>query len=258
MSSAERPTSAARIPLVGSPGHVPDPLPSTLSVEEESVASLELGSAFELASAELGFAAAAWLFVDEVAAFGGDGFVAGLREDLGTSFSVLDVVAGLWLNGVRPRAIDTSAIRGALEGTRRLLVVGIESRHLDALVEDLPKDTRIGLLSYRLQRVDWERVLSNYEGRVEAVDVAEFQGWAGARSTILTFAYGVRDERVHVLPAFLRVAGPDVRTQFRDIIGWDVLGSPPEVYPRRLVETTTSELTCIVGPKGDSEDAWRP
>lgn len=206
----------------------------------------ELAPAFELASAELGFAAAAWLFVERVAELSGREAVLALREELGASFSVLDFVAARWLAGERAGDVDTSGMRAVLSGVRRVLVVGLEARHLDALVRDLDASIRIGLLTYRLQRVDWSRVVDNYGGRIEPVSLTEFQAWAGSRSAILTFVYGVQDDRMNVLPAFLRVTGSDVRTQFRDVIGWDVLGAAPEVYPRYLVEALTSELTSLV------------
>ena len=236
-----------RIPLVGGP--VP-PLPpsarSALTLEEREIASLDLGAAFELASAELGFAAASWLFVEQVASAGGAPAVERLRDELGESFSVLHHVAERWLDGERARPVDTSAVTSALGGARRVLVVGVEASHLDALARDLAPDVRLGLLTYRMQRVDWDRVIGNHDGRVEPVDLGEFQGWAGARSAILTFVYGRRGDLANVLSAFLRVTGPDVRTQFRDIVGWDVLGAAPEVYPRYLVETSIRELTALV------------
>lgn len=244
------PLSVPRIPLPGAPAAPPEPAPSAVSLEEREIASMELGGAFELASAELGFAAASWLFVERVAELSGRDGVDALRDELGPSFSVLDFVATRWLAGERTRPIRTDGVRAALGGLRRLLVVGLEARHLDALVSDLDTSVRIGLLTYRLQRVEWERVIGNYGGRVEPVDVAEFQGWAGARAGILTFVYGGRGDLVNVLSAFLRVLGPDVRTQFRDIVGWDVLGGMPEVYPRYLVETLASELTALVGVDG--------
>lgn len=236
-----------RIPLAGGPVPlVEPPAPSTLTLEEREIASLDLGAAFELASAELGFTAASWLFVEQVASAGGAPAVERLRDELGDSFSVLHFVAERWLEGERARPIDTKAVTTALAGARRVLVVGVEASHLDALARDLAPDVRLGQLTYRMQRVDWERVIGNHNGRVEAVDLGEFQGWAGARSAILTFVYGTRGALANVLSAFLRVAGPDVRTQFRDIIGWDVLGAPPEVYPRYLVETSLTELTALV------------
>lgn len=243
--------SSYRIPLVGGPAPAPPPpAPSALTLEEREIASLGLGAAFELASAELGFAAASWLFVEQVAALGGREAVVALRDELGSSFSALHYVATRWLAGERAPEIRTSGVNSALEGARRVLVVGLEARHLDALARDLDPSVRLGLLTYRLQRVEWDRVIANWGGRVEPVDVAEFQGWAGARSAILTFVYGVRGHVMNVLSAFLRVVGPDVRTQFRDIVGWDVLGGTPEVYPRYLVETLTSELTALVDVDG--------
>lgn len=238
-----------RIPLVGAPASASpaSDAAAPLTIEQRTVAALGLGGAFELASAELGFGSAAWLFVEQIAAISGDAAVAELREQLGSSFSVLDLIAKRWLDGERPERVETAPIQRALRGARRLLVIGLEARHLDAIVRDLPADVRIGLLTYRLQRVDWERVLGNFGGRVEAVSLSEFQSWAGARSALLTFVYGTRGLTMYVLSAFLRVYGSDVRTQFRDIIGWDVLGAPPEIYPRYLVESATTDLTLLVG-----------
>lgn len=245
--SEREPLSSHRIPLLGAPASpVPQPPASPLTVEERAIASMDLGAAFELASAELGFASASWLFAEQVAAVSGPEAVAALRDELGGSFSVLDFVATRWLEGARAPRIETTAVRKALSGARRVLVVGLEANHLDALARDLEPSVKIGLLTYRLQRVDWERVIGNYGGRIEPVDLAEFQGWAGARSAVLTFIYGTRGDLMHVLSAFLRVVGPDVRTQFRDIVGWNVLGGTLELYPRYLVETLTSELTALV------------
>lgn len=244
MSSSGRPASV-RIRLLGAPS-APAPPASEVTIEERAIGRLGLGAAFELASAELGFVTASWLFVDEIARLSGEDGVASLRDELGPMFSVLDFVATEWLEGKRERSIRTDAIVQALTGTRRVLVVGLEAGHLDALGRVLDPATRIGLVAYRLQKVDWKRVIDNYRGRVELVDLASFQGWAGARSAIVTFVYGMRETRVNVLSAFLRVMGSDVRTQFRDIIGWSVLSGPPEIYPRYLVETLATELTDII------------
>jgi hypothetical protein len=246
---ADRPLSDHRIPLLGAPVE-PAPSASEISSEERAIGSFGLGSAFDLASAELGFVSASWLFLDQVAKLSGREGVLALRDELGSSFSVLDFVASEWLEGKRGRTIKTEAILQALEGTRRVLVVGLEAAHLDVLARELHPTVRIGLVTYRLQRVDWARVIDNYAGRVEAVDLASFQGWAGARSAVLTFVYGVREPVINVLSAFLRVIGSDVRTQFRDIIGWNVLARPPDVYPRYLVEALSSELTELVDETG--------
>lgn len=251
--SEREPRSSHRIPLLGGPAPLPPPAPSsTVDVEDRVIASLDLGAAFDLACAELGFAAASWLFVEQVAALEGKAAVAALRDELGPTFSVLDFVATRWLAGEPRTPVESAPVIEALSGTRRILVVGLEANHLDVLLRDLDPSIRVGLLTFRMQRVDWDRVLGNHDGRVEAVDVAEFQGWAGARSAMLTFIYGSRGRLMHVLPAFLRVAGPDVRTQFRDIVGWNVLGGALELYPRHLVETPTSDLTLLV-PGGPGE-----
>lgn len=243
--SEQVPRFSQRIPIVGGPSAPPASVREVTS-DERAIGRLGLGSAFELASAELGFVAASWLFVDQVAALTGEDGVRSLRDELGPSFSVLDFVASEWLEGKRSRDVKTSAIASALEGIRRLVIVGVETRHIDAVVQVLPKSTRIGLVTYRLQAVDWSRVVSNYQGRVEPLDLASFQGWSGARSAIVTFIYGARPPRINVLSAFLRVAGPDVRTQFRDIIGWNTLSAAPEVYPRYLVETLSTDLTELI------------
>ncbi len=246
MSERSPAASSARIPLVGAPLSLPRTPEPPPDVEERALARTDLGSAFELASAELGFAAASWLFVENVAKVGGDAAVRALGDELGTTFSVLDLVVRRWLEGRRRPHVDAGRLRSALHGVRRVLVVGVEAEHLDALARALDPTVRLGLLTYRLQRVDWPRVLANFGDRIEPVDLAEFQGWAGARSGLLTFVYGERHGLVNVLSAFLRVSGPDVRTQFREIIGWDVLGAAPDVYPRYLVETAVSDLTAFV------------
>lgn len=212
----------------------------------EEIASLR--DAFEQGAGELGFADTAWLFVERVAELRGEPGVVALRDLLGQTFPTLHFVASRYLSGGRREPVDVSVVAELLRGTRRVLIVGLEAAHLDALVQALPRETRIGLLTYRLLPVDWDRVLSNHPGRVEAVDLTVFQTWAGARSAILTFTYGRRAERVYVLPAFARISGADVRTQFRDLVGWDVLGGVPAVYPRWLIELPASELTRLVEP----------
>jgi hypothetical protein len=250
--SERDPLPSQSIPLLGAPASLPPARPSgALPPERREIAATEFGSAFELASAELGFVSASWLFVEAVAKASGDEAVAALRDELGASFSVLEHVATQWLEGERPKPVDTRAVTAALAGARRVLVVGVEANHIDALVRDLDPSVAVGLVTYRLQEVDWARVIDNFGGRVEPVDLAEFQAWAGARSAILTFVYGTRGELMNVLPAFLRVVGADVRTQFRDVIGWSVIDRAPEVYPRYLVETLTSELTMLVEPGED-------
>lgn len=203
-----------------------------------------LDQAFEVAMGELGFATAAWLFLHEVAKAGGDALVQALRDAHGRTFPVLDAVAASWLKGQRGPLIDVATIVSACAGVRRLLVVGLESDFLDALLPQL-RDVDVGLLRYSLVEVDWARVQANYAGRVTLIELHSFQDFAGSKSALLTFLYGQNGHTTHVRPAWLRLIGTDVRTQFRSVIGWDVLRAPLEVYPRWLVETSTQDFSSI-------------
>lgn len=205
-----------------------------------------LGQAFTVAAGELGMACAAWLFVENVAQEGGAGGVAALRDALGRSFPVLDAVAGEWLAGSRALQVDPSAVLAACEGASEVVVVGLESFFLDALVARLPPSTRCALLCHSPFEVDWERVLSNHRGRVSPVNLESFQSWAGPRSVLLTFAYGAGSSSTYVLPAWVRATGEDVRTQFRSLMAWNVLPAPMFVYPRWLVEVDAASFTHVV------------
>ncbi len=225
--------------------------PSARATEFERQASaIPAGAeqAFTIAAGELGFASAAWLFIREAAADGGDARVLALQDALGRSFPVLDAIAAVWLDGERAPHIDVAGALAALEGSKRVLVVGIEADHLDALVPRLPAEMTIALLDHSVIDADWERVLANYGGRVQRTALASFHTLAGAHSTLLTFVYGHDDHHVNVRPAWLRVLGPDVRAQFRAFVGWDVLPRPLYLYPRWLHEVPLAELTTLVGP----------
>ena len=84
---------------------------------------------------------------------------------------------------------------------------------------------------------DARRIVANFGGRVELVAMGDVQRWAGRSSALLTFGYGGRHSTVYVTPAWLRVAGSDIRPQFRTLVAWDVLGEPTPLYPRWFVET---------------------
>lgn len=205
-----------------------------------------LEQAFGVAATELGFCSAAWLFVRELAGAGGDSLVEQLRDQLGRSFPVLHAVAEQWLEGWRQPALAPEQVAAACAGAATLLVVGVEADFLDALIP-LLKGCRVMLLRYSsFGDVDWERLLSNYAGRVEPTDLASFQSWAGTRTAVLTMVYGADDHTAHVLPAWVRLMGEDVRTQFRAFIGWDVLRRPMYVYPRWLVAVPRADFTVIV------------
>lgn len=203
-----------------------------------------LEQAFMVAAGELGMCGAAWLFAENVAQDDGDRGVASLRDTLGRSFPVLDAVAERWLEGDRRPRPDPAPALAACANASRVVVVGLEAFHLDALVAGLGR-ARCGLIQSSPFDVDWERALSNYDGRVEPLELEHFQAWAGPSSVLLTFAYGVQGHSTHVVPAWLRVIGEDVRTQFRSLVAWDVLRAPMFVYPRWLVEVPLSVFTDV-------------
>lgn len=209
--------------------------------------------AFRLAAAELGMASAAWVTVEACADAAGDAAVAELRDALGRDWPVLDAVCAGWLQGARRPRPAPGALQAALAGTQRLVIVGHEALWIDALVAALPAPVAGGAPALRLGLVcegdplaDWDRVLANQAGRVERLGLADFQAWAGPRSSLLTFVYGQGQGTVFVLPPWLRVSGSDVRLQFRQLLGWSVLGLPLQVYPRWLVSAAADTLTELV------------
>lgn len=201
-----------------------------------------------MAVGELGHASAAWLFAREVAASAGEPGVGALRDGLGREFPVLDAVCERWLTGRRAPDVDPTAVAAACSGATRVLVVGVEAGHLDALLPAL-REARVGLVRLGDVEADWSRVLANLDGpgrRVEGVDLADVARWAGARSVLLTFAYGRSTQTTHVLPSWVRVHGPDVRTSFRALVAWDVLGVPMFVHPRWLVSVALEEFSHVI------------
>lgn len=206
--------------------------------------------AFRLAAAELGMASAAWITVEACSEAAGDGAVHELRDALGREWPVLDAVCAGWLQGARRPRPAVAPLQAALAGTQRLVIVGHEALWLDALVAAQSTAgapaLRLGLVCEGDPLADWDRVLANQAGRVERLGLADFQGWAGPRSSLLTFVYGQGNGTVFVLPPWLRVSGSDVRLQFRQLLGWSVLGLPLQVYPRWLVAAAADTLTELV------------
>ncbi len=142
--------------------------------------------------------------------------------------------------------IDAERAAAALEGARRVVIVGLESDFLDALVPRLTA-VELGLVTVSNGLdPDWRRVLANYDGRIAPVDLADIQRWSGRHSALLTFVYGADEDHAHVVPAWLRVSGPDVRTQFRTLAGWDVLGAPMSLFPRWLVPASRADFSQLV------------
>jgi hypothetical protein len=205
-----------------------------------------LDQAFGAVAGELGMASASWIFVRAVARCTGDPGVAALAEGAGAAFPVLDAVARGWLGGLRETSLDPRPALVAVGKATRLVVVGVESSHLDALVQELDPAVKVALIAHSPFPVDWDRVLDNYGGRVERVDLDTFQHWAGGKSALLTFAYGREDSRTAVAPLWLRACGADVRAQFRALVAWNVLGASLQLYPRWLVEVEADTFTHFV------------
>ncbi len=205
-----------------------------------------LGRTFLLAAGELGFFSAARIFVRETAAaYGADG-VRALREQHGRDYSVLDAVAARYLDTGTLPGVDATRAAAALSDASRVLVVGFEADALDLLVPLLPA-VPAGLLMQRsLGPVDWDRVLANFDDRLKAVPFDDLQKWAGSRAALLTFVYGTSGSLAHVSSEWLRVMGPDVRPQFRSLLGWDLLPGGPEVYPRWLADADIDTFSILV------------
>jgi hypothetical protein len=207
-----------------------------------------LAQAFLAATSELGMASAAHLFAREIVAAGGDAGLAAARDDLGRAFPVFHCVAGGWLAGERGPAPRTAPALAATAGLARLLVVGLETAWLDALLP-LLSGIEVGLLREDTALVgDFRRVLANYEGLAVGVDLVDLSRWSGRRSGLLTFVYGSDGHVAHVPGAWQRVSGPDVRTQFAALIGWNILGEPMDLYPRWLAEAGVGDFSHLVGP----------
>jgi hypothetical protein len=207
-----------------------------------SVLPSGLEQALNAVAGELGMACASWVFVRAVARCAGDEGVSELVEKVGAEFVVLDAVARGWLAGNRAPNTDPSKVIDAIGKVTRVVVVGLEVEYLDRLLEKLRAAVKVAIVAHSAFPVDWQRVLDNYAGRVERVDLDTFQHWAGGKSALLTFAYGRADNaRTAVVPLWLRACGPDVRAQFRVLIAWNVLASPLDLYPRRLALVDAGE-----------------
>jgi len=205
-----------------------------------------LDQAFAAVAGELGQASASWIFVRAVAGCQGDEGVASLAERAGAEFPVLDRIAHDWLEGAREPSTDPAPVLQALGKVTRVVVVGLEANWLDALVAKLDRSVKLAMVAHSAFTVDWERVFANYEGRIERVDLDTFQQWAGAKSALLTFAYGRQGTRTVVPPLWLRACGADVRSQFRALVAWNALATPLSLYPRYLVELEAEAFTHFV------------
>lgn len=203
-----------------------------------------LGQAFRVAVAELGLCSASWLFVEEADAVGGTELVGQLRDELGRDWPVLDTVAAAHLDGSRRRDPNVADVLRACGPAERIVCVGLEAWYLDALV--LNTTIPVSVVRQSVFGPDWQRVAANYEGRVEFEAMDTFQRLAGPRSVLLTFVYGTCEGNTNALPAWIRVSGADVRTQFRSLIGWEVMHRPFFVHPRWLVPLPITAFSALV------------
>jgi len=203
-----------------------------------------LSSAFHVAVSELGMCTAAWLFVEEVAAEGGPQLLEALRGSLGTDWPVLDTVIGASLAGAGRPELGVDRVLAALADVEQLVCVGLETAWLDALAA--ATDVPMAIVRQSVFSPDWARVSANYGARVTLVGLDAFQRFAGSRSALLTFSYAADDHTAHVLPAWVRVSGVDVRSQFRELVAWEVLHHPFERWPRWLVGVPTDGFSVVV------------
>jgi hypothetical protein len=191
-------------------------------------------------------ASAAHLFVDEIAASGGRELVQAAASGLGREFPILGTIAARRLAGEGAAIPDPTALLAAVRGLTRLLVVGLETAWLDVLLPAC-RGLAVGLLlADPSAGADVRRVLANYDGLAVGVTLAELHRWSGRRSGLLCFVYGSDGHVVHVPGTWLRVSGPDVRTQFAALVGWNILGAAMDLYPRWLAETQVSDFSAIV------------
>ncbi len=214
--------------------------------DEPSPLPRNIAQAYATVVGELGMASAAWLFTEVVARHSGEAGGRALADRLGGDYPVADAVARAWVAGARPGPADARPVMAALDGLEEVVVIGLETYLLDALVGAAPSTLDICLLAHRPFPVDWERVVSNYGGRVALVQLDNFQRAAGPRSALLGFVYGIEGKRAYVPPLWSRVIGEDVRLQFQALIGWEALAAPMHRYPRWLTEIDVAEFTQLV------------
>lgn len=203
-----------------------------------------LEDAFAAAAGELGHVSAAWLFVREVTRDWPQGATA-LRDALGRAFPIADAVAAQALEGRRAPTVDAAPAVAALEGCKRVVLVGYEADFVDPLVAALG-GIEFHLLTQGSLEADWDRVLANHQGKVTPIALSRVQAQAGPKSALVTFLYGSDGARTHVVPEWLRLLGPDTRTQFRALVGWEALQGPLHVYPRWLEQTETEAFTHLI------------
>lgn len=205
-----------------------------------------LAQSFAAAAGELGQVSASRLFIRTCVAHGGTAAVADLKNQAGAAFPILDTAAQDYLHTGQLRPLATDHAIGLLSHLATVVVVGFESEPLDLLVPALPKQ-RFFALTHTALPGDWERMLANYRGRVQAVDLDGILDQAGPDSALLCFVTGGQGRTVYVPSAWLRVHGPDTRTVFSRLVAWNLLPHPFDRYPRWQAEVPSNDFTDMIG-----------
>lgn len=215
-----------------------------------SDALLGIEPAFLSCVGELGMWSAARMFVNATWEAGGAEAVRGpLLDTLGSQFPVISELGARACDTGAPIAAPSPAgVLALCQGLRRLVVIGVEAAALGPLVDALPPALEIALVVDTGFPIDEARLRAAWTPRVQLTSLGEFQRHAGAYSALLTAVYGANDFHAAVCPAWPRVHSPDVRTQFRRLIGWDLMGSLMSSYPRWMVETARADFTDWVAP----------
>lgn len=201
--------------------------------------------AFAVCAAELGMFSASRVFLRELAREGG-GRAREVADALSARYPVLDAMAARALARGEVAALEPEPVVRALRGHRRIVFVGIEADCLEALLPRLGREQRVALVPDIALEIDVGRVRANLPGDLELLDLGTFQRWAGRTSALVTTVYGADGFRATVCQAWLRAHGPDVRTRFRSIVGWNVLGPKMNAYPLWLADTDAADFTELV------------
>lgn len=220
-------------------------------------AVLGLERSFQLAAVELGRLSAARLFVRVLAEEGGATALDAAEAELGEGSSMFAAVAAATRAGAPVPAPAADVLAPVVPALDRVLVAGLETDGLDALVARWPA-LQVGLVRNMSDDLAWARVMANYGGRLCAVSLEDWPAWAGPRSALLTFCYGfavqpgeavdvasepaasdgatnpahpsatsILGRQAWVDPLWLRMLGPDTNRRFSAQIGWNLLPVPP-------------------------------
>jgi hypothetical protein len=212
-------------------------------------APASLVDAFGVCAGELGMFSAARVFARELLHETDDALVAEVVSVLGEAYPVFDVVAARALDLRTVHPLDAAPVTDALRSLSRLVVIGMEADCVEALVPRL-SGVRIGVVPDLTHDADLGRVVANLGRRVELLELAGFQRWAGRSAGLLTVVYGADGFHATVCQTWLRAHGPDVRGRFRTIAGWNVLGRRMDAYPRWLGETDAHDFAPLVDATG--------